>query len=125
MEKINYEITIEGHGCMLNDYFSGTTGVWLNIPVDKNSTVEDILEGLKQEINIVEDHIFYTGVERYRMEEEDIELGLKKALDGLMELNKNRLKEQPFLDTLDFTFDDMVEDEEYPVQIITIEFVEV
>jgi hypothetical protein len=58
------------------------------------------------------------------MEEEDVELGLKKALDGLMELNKNRL-EQPFLEILDFTFDDMVDDEEYPVQIITIEFVEV
>lgn len=125
MEKINYEITIEGHGCMLNDYFSGTTGVWLNIPVDKNSTVEDILEGLKQEINIVEDHIFYTGVERYGMEEEDIELGLKEALDNLIEVNKDRLKEQPFLDILDFTFDDMENDEEYPVQIITIEFVEV
>jgi hypothetical protein len=42
-----------------------------------------------------------------------------------MELNKDRLKVQPFLDTLDFTFDDMVECEEYPVQIITTEFVEV
>jgi hypothetical protein len=125
MEKINYTVVIDSHGCMLNDYFSGTTGVWLNIPVDKNSTVEDILEGLKQEIISVEDHIFYTGVERYGMEEEDIELGLKTSLDNLMELNKDRLKVQPFLDILDFTFDDMVDDEEYPVQIITIEFVEV
>jgi hypothetical protein len=99
--------------------------VWLNIPVDKNSTIEDILENLKQEIISVEDHIFYTGVEHYGMEEEDIESGLKKALDELVELNKYRLKTQPFLDTLDFTFDDMVDDEEYPVQIITTEFVEV
>ena len=125
MEKINYTVVIDSHGCMLNDYFRGTTGVWLNIPVDKNSTVEEIIESLKQEIISVEDHIFYTGVEHYGMKEEDIELGLKKALDELIELNKNRLKTQPFLDTLDFTFDDMVDDEKYPVQIMTIEFVEV
>jgi hypothetical protein len=29
---------------MLNDYFRGTTGVWLNIPVDKNSTMVECEE---------------------------------------------------------------------------------
>ena len=53
------ELKIVSHGVMLSDYFSGTSGVWINIPLDKHSTYSNIIQELEAEINLVFDHIEY------------------------------------------------------------------
>ena len=45
------ELKIISHGVMLSDYFHGTSGVWINIPLDKRSTYADIIKDLENEIN--------------------------------------------------------------------------
>ena len=52
-------LKIVSHGVMLSDYFQGTSGAWLNIPLDKHSTYSNIIQELEAEINATFDDIDY------------------------------------------------------------------
>lgn len=118
MEK---ELTINTHGCMLTDYFSGTTGVMVTVFVCKESTVKDLIENFENEINMIFDHICFVG-EKYNFSEEEITEQLKEKTNELKEENKKNMNNKPYKDILDFTIDDMIETQEYPVFIFTIDF---
>jgi hypothetical protein len=56
----NYELELDCHGCMFPDYFSGTSGVQLNVYVHNKTTVKEVLDLLKEEINLHWEHLEYT-----------------------------------------------------------------
>ena len=113
------ELKIVSHGVMLSDYFQGTSGVWLNISLDKHSTYSNIIQELEAEINLVFDHIEYiaelnnfTGALESQINDEltDIKKYCRDKMDDV------------FDPSLDFEFTEDDDFQEYPVHIFTIEF---
>jgi hypothetical protein len=119
------KIEIQDHGVMLNDYFGGTSGVWLNISIDNKTTVGQIIEQLESEINMVWDHIEYTA--EYNDFSGNLEAEINMELQKIKEENKNKL-DMIHKPDLDFDFNTETQDNldclEYPVLILTIEFLE-
>lgn len=123
MEKTRLEI--QGHGVMLSDYFCGTRGVMLSISIDNKTTVKQVIEAIESEINELWDHITYTA--EYHGFSDDLDEAINAEIEKIKEFNANRLNEicDP---ALDFDFNeldlDYSEFQEYPVLILTIEFLE-
>ena len=112
-------LEIQEHGTMMNCYFHGTSGVWLNIYCDKNTTKGEALQMLKDEINMVWDHVEYTA--EYHNFTGDLGTSIDNELSAMEEYIKGH--EQDILcPDLDFDFETLEEDEETPVTIFTIEF---
>jgi len=118
-------VSIQDHGVMLSDYFSGTSGVMLSINVDNKTTVQEVLDAIKEEINMIWDHILYTAeYHHFRGIDSRLERLINNELQDMKEFNKNRLDKIAFPD-LDFSFDEMDDEDcysEFPVFILSIEF---
>jgi hypothetical protein len=119
------KIEIIDHGVMLNDYFGGTSGVWINIYLDNKTTVKDIIDQLESEINAIYDHIEY--VAEYHGFSKDPESTIDMELQKIKEENKDKM-DIIYMPDLEFDFDtesqDNLDMREYPVLILTIEFLE-
>jgi hypothetical protein len=119
------KIEIIDHGIMQNSYFSGTSGVWINIHLDSKTTVKDIIDQLEAETNIIYDHIEY--VAKYNEFTGDLESAIDMELQKIKEENKDKMDKIHAPD-LEFNFDTESQDDfdmrEYPVLILTIEFLE-
>lgn len=117
-------LEIAEHGVMLSCFFHGTAGAMLPITVDCNTTVNQIIESLEEEINVVFDHIEYcaeaagfTG---------DLDAALKaeiaKMRDHVAETGNG---EKAYDSSLDFDFDTINDDgSESPYAIFSVEFKE-
>lgn len=117
------KLIIEYHGVMYSDYFSGTHGVMLSIPVDRNSTVRDVFAELKEEINILWDHIEYTFNDVFHPDV--IESMVDAEYKRFEEFTRRTGKQYNLMaDGLDYTFDELEDVEEPAVVIFTIEMVE-
>ena len=118
------ELTIEERGTMLSDYFCGTPGIMLPLSIDKNTTVNEVLSQLEDEINQVWEHI--EGTAQYHGFPVDT---LEYCIDEQIAIMSDYVMtkgsgDKPYNADLDFTFSDIGEDEETPVAIFTIEFME-
>ena len=111
-------IEIVDHGVMLNDYFHGTNGVQINIYFDNESTIENIIESLENEINFVWDYI--EGVAQYHNFTGNLEKCVDNCINDIKEENKDKMQEIVFPD-IELNED---EDCDNPVLILTIEFFE-
>jgi len=111
-------IEIVDNGVMLTDYFHGTSGVWLNIYFDNETTIKDIIESLESEVNMVWDYI--EGVAEYHDFTGNLEESIDECINDIKEENKGRMQEIVFSDI------ELSEDEDYddPVLILTIEFLQ-
>ena len=118
-------ITIIDHGIMMSEYFSGTTGVMLPISIDNKTTVGEIIARIEEEINVVWDHIEYTA--EYNGFIGCLETAILSEIIKIKEENAGKLNEIHAPD-LEFTFDELEDQEwdynEFPVLILSIEFVE-
>lgn len=124
MEKTT-RIEIQDHGVMMSDYFGGTSGVWINICIDNKTTVKQIITQLESEINMIWDHIEYTAeVNGFTG---DLEKQIDMELQSIKDQNKDKL-DTIHMPDLDLCFDMEAEDDlnndNYPVLILTIEFLE-
>lgn len=117
------KIEVQDHGIMLMDYFSGSTGVILTIPVDKNNTVKDIFDYIDSEINMIYDHIYFTA-EKFNFTDSEVEQLLPLAVADYKNDIIYGLTDQPFKDQLDYNFADFDDVENLPVLILTLEFIE-
>ena len=83
-------IELQNRGSGMVDYFHGTSGVFIPVPVDNTTTVEQVLEELESTINECFDHFEFT----FDCIHSDI---LSKQLDDLIikarENNKDNLNE--------------------------------
>ena len=120
------ELTIEERGTMLSDYFCGTPGIMLPLSIDKNTTVNEVLSQLEDEINQVLEHI--EGTAQYHgFPVDTLEYCIDEQMAKMSDYVRiNGKTDQIYNPDLDFTFSDIEEDdfEEYPVAIFTIEFME-
>jgi len=117
-----YRMKIIEHGLMMPEFFSGTEDVQLSIAVDKNSTVGDVLEGIKQEIIMLSDHIQYTFKE-YGLDGDTIEKLLEEEVANLEKECLGLMEIKPYENILDHSFEDYDEDMDtgcFPVVIFTI-----
>ena len=112
-------LKIVSHGVMLSDYFSGTSGVWINVPLDKNSTYSDIIKELENEINSVFDYVEYVA-ESHNFTG-DLSEAIQKEIADIKEFCKDKM-DDVFDPSLDFEFTDDSDMDEHPVYIFTIEF---
>jgi hypothetical protein len=119
------KIEIIDHGVTHNDYFGGTSGVWINIYLDNTTTVKDIIDQLESEINAIYDHIEY--VTENNGFTGDLESAIDMELQKIKEENKDKM-DMIHMPGLEFDFDTESQDDldfmEYPVLILTIEFIE-
>ena len=113
------ELKIVSHGVMLSDYFSGTSGVWINVLLDKNSTYSNIIKELENEINLVFDHIEY--IAELNNFTGDLESQINDELTDIKEYCKDKMNDV-FDPSLDFEFSKDDDFQGYPVHIFTIEF---
>ena len=117
-------IEIQEHGTMLSDYFHGTSGVVLPLYIDNKTTKTEILDMLEDEIDMVWDHIEYTA-KYHTFPVENLEYKIAEEVarieDFVRESGQMNCITNP---DLDFDFDTLEEDEETPVLIFTIEFME-
>jgi len=117
-------LEIQERGTMMVDYFSGTPGVMLPITIDKTTTCKEVLDMLGDEIDMVWDHIeFVAGYHEFPLSDLEFKVAEQMACmsDYVMAAGKMNL---PFNGDLDFSFDELNEDNynEPPVAIFTIEF---
>lgn len=114
-------LEIQEHGTMLTDYFSGTSGVMLPINIDRKTTKEEVLDMLKDEIDMLWDHIEFTA-EYHGFKLKDLEYCIDRELATMEDYVRDEEQRNNFVDPeLDFTFDEELEIE-LPVFIFTIEF---
>ena len=113
------ELQIVSHGVMLSDYFQGTSGVWINVPLDKHSTYSNIIQELEAEINLVFDHIEY--IAELNNFTGDLSEAIQKEIADIKEFCKDKM-DDVFDPSLDFEFTEDNDFQEYPVHIFTIEF---
>lgn len=113
------ELKIVPHGVMLTDHFHGTSGVWLNVSLDKHSTYADIINELENEINSTYDHVEYVA-ESHNFTG-DLSEAIDKELADIKEYCKDKM-DDVFDPSLDFEFTENDDFQEYPVFIFTIEF---
>ena len=118
-------VEIVDHGTMGSEYFSGTAGIMLPLSIDNKTTVGQVIAQLESEINMVWDHIEYTA------EMHGFDGDLNSAIDQEIELIKEENKDKMnkiHMPTLDYCFDtenqEDIDCNEYPVLILTIEFLE-
>lgn len=112
-------IDIVEHGTMLTDYFHGTSGIWLNVYIDKNTTIQGVMEMLENEIDMLWDHIEFIA------EQKEFKGNLDQAINEKLDEMKSYIKgkeEKVYNSGLDFTFEDLEEYEEPSAAIFTIEF---
>jgi len=111
-------LSIQEHGTMLSDYFHGTSGVMLPIYIDNKTTIKEALDMLEDEINMVWGHIEYTA-EYHDFPLEDLDADIKSELERVKEYvnTKGTMNTCINPDLEDF-------DEDGPVLIFTIEFIE-
>lgn len=57
---MDYQLNLTVHGLMHPDYFQGTAGVQLNIYITDKTTIKEVIDLLKEEINVHWSHIEYT-----------------------------------------------------------------
>jgi len=116
MNEITTSIEIIEHGIMYSDYFQGTSGVMLPLYINPKTTKKEVLNMLKEEINILWDHIEYTASSNNF--QGDLKKGINSKLDEIQEYIKKNGN--------DITCPDMEyqenEDIENPVFIFSIEF---
>ncbi len=123
------EVEIIDHGVMLQDYFCGTAGAMLSIPVDNTSTYGSIMNDIDNEIVDIYDHIIYTAKSHnFIGNNAMLEKSIQKEVQKIKDQTKDKLDQIAFPD-LDFSFDnqdqsDILEQDfmEYPVLIFSIEF---
>lgn len=119
------QIKIIDHGILLSDYFSGTSGVMMPIPLDNTTTIGEIIEKIEEEINLVWDHIEYTAEGHNFVG--CLETAVLAEIIKIKEENAGKLYEIHAPD-LYFNFNELEESEldcnEYPVLILSIEFME-
>jgi len=122
--KTTNKISIIEHGLMMNYYFHGTSGVWLNIYPTPETTKKEAIEMLENEINLLSDHIEYTA--KHHNWVNDIWCGedaLFSQIDNKIEEMKKYIKGKedeklcPDMDYIESDYD------ENPVYIFTIEFI--
>lgn len=114
-------ITIEEHGIMLPDYFQGTGGVWINVPVSADTTCCQVIDFLESEINGIWDHIEYTA-NYHGVPEEVWETALKEEIQRMRDyVYERNTGDERYAKGVKFEED---EDgmSENPVAIFTIEF---
>ena len=75
-------IEIQEHGVMFSDYFHGTSGVWLNVYIDNDTTVNQVIENLETEINMVFDHIEFVA-ENHEFTIEEVEKGIDEEISKM------------------------------------------
>lgn len=119
------KIEIQDHGVMSSDYFSGTSGVMLPLSIDNTTTVGEIIDQLESEVNMVWEHIEYTA--EYNGFTGDLVKAIDQEIELIKEENKDKMNKILNPD-LDYCFDtesqDDLDRDEYPVLILTIEFME-
>ena len=118
------KLKIQERGTMLSDYFTGTSGVMLPINIDKNTTCQEVLDILKNEIDIVWEHVMYTA-EYHEYPTDTLEKAIAEQITEMeLYIMVNNKMEKAFNPDLDYTFDEIGEDEfcDLPVAIFTIEF---
>ena len=115
-------IEIREHGVMFSDYFGGTGGMMVSISVDNRTTLDEVVDLFEQEINALYDHVVWSA--EYHKFQGDIHEAIREEIEKMREyISCAGCK--PYNPTLEFCFDDHLgEDNEYPVAIFTIEFVE-
>ena len=110
-------IKIEFIDICLADYFNGSHDPSLHVYPDRCSTVLDVIEMLKDEINQIGDHI------EHSFEADGFEFSydmLDNALKEFTKANSKNLGEIAF-PSLDFSYDETEdENEEYPQAIFTV-----
>jgi hypothetical protein len=58
--SMDYKLNLDFHGNFHVDYFQGTSGVQLNIYIHNKTTVKEVLDLLREEINTHWEHLEYT-----------------------------------------------------------------
>lgn len=115
-------LQIQDHGIMCSSYFSGTSGVWINISLDKNTTVKEIIEQLESEINQTWENIEFSA--EANEFEGDLESSIEEELKKIREENKDKM-DQVHNPDLEFSFEEEFDEyTDFPVLILTIEFLE-
>jgi len=115
-------IEIVGHGVMLTDYFHGTSGVWINVYINNKTTVSEVIELLRDEINLVWDHVEFTA-SQHGCNPEDVWTAITEQIGEMENYVKNKGNgNNIFHYNSDLDSGEYDEDEEMPVAIFTIEF---
>ena len=119
---IKSRIEIAERGVMFTDYFGGTSGVMLPISVDNKTTLGEIVDSIEYEIGNVSEHVDYTA--EYHNFQGDLWTSIYDEIKRMREYIHGR-EDMPYDSTLDFSFPDHENlDDEYPMAIFTIEFME-
>lgn len=124
MEKTN-TITLQDHGFMLSDYFSGTSGVMIPLYIDNQTTVKEIIDMIEQEFIMIGDHIEYTA--QYHNFTGDLDKQLNRIIKNLKKENRERM-DDIHMPEIDFNYQEMDEGDsfidcvDYPVLILSLEF---
>ncbi len=106
-------IKINERGIMLSDYFNGTPGVMLPIYITPKTVRRELVEMIRQEINMVWDYIACTFPDEDDLEANiDQEIGIIEAY--ILENEPDRL----VCPDMEYTEE---EDGENPILILTIE----
>ena len=62
------ELKLVEYGPMFPDYYQGSTGATIVVPVDNTTTLKELVELIEDEINQIWDHIEYTFPDNPRLE---------------------------------------------------------
>jgi len=119
------KLEIVEHGVMLSQYFSGTSGVMLSIPVDRETTPHEILTELENEIDLLWDHVSYTAEFHGLTDSDDLQ---RQIDDQIAEMRSFVISkgdsEKPCesCKDLDYLLSDLDDCDEPCVMIFSIEF---
>ena len=114
------KITIDYHGMMLTDYFSGTSGVMLPIHITPETKNSEVIQELRDDVNILWDYIEGTAHQKGFTGdlEKEIEAEIQKMEDFC---NGNNALNDPCFPNMEY---DHGEDVENAVMIFSIEWKE-
>lgn len=115
---MDYQFTLSEHGFMHPDYFQGTTGVQINLYPLNHHTKGEVLEMLKEEINVHYDSIMYM----FEAKGHNIPSNIDEKLELLYSELKGQIDPEAQFSNKAPTEDDMEEEEngEYPPYIVSI-----
>lgn len=119
------KLEIVEHGVMMSEYFGGTSGAMLSIPVDRETTPREILTELENEINLLWDHVSYTAEFHGLTDYDDLQ---KQINDQFAEMRSyvisqgNAEKHCESCKNLGYLFSDLDDCDEHCVMIFSIEF---
>ena len=115
-------IEIHYHGIMLPDYFSGTSGVMISVYFNAETTNQDIINQIKNEINDIWDHVIYTAEYHGITDFDQLEHDIDQVILELEKMNDMELIFYPDFERefgcLDFSDQDI----DCPIAIFSIEF---